>query len=147
MRECKVNGVMYKRLYFIGIGAYAIMLFFSILFYKERIIFLDTAFTLFHIIKDNHFYIGFYRFGDAFNQIPPFLAIKSGLSLKIAMIAYSAGFVVYYFICYFICGCLKRYDFALIVLLLNMLLFFIKSITSSIELEVNRTNWIKSSLS
>lgn len=38
------------------------------------------------------------------------------------MVSYSAGVVLYYFICYFICGSvLKKYDFALVVLLLNLL--------------------------
>lgn len=49
------NGIMYKRLYFIGIAVYTIMLLLSVLFYKERIILLDTSYLLFHIIKDNFF--------------------------------------------------------------------------------------------
>lgn len=36
--------------------------------------------------------------------------------------SYSIGFMAYYLICYFICGSLlKQYDFALIILLLNLL--------------------------
>jgi hypothetical protein len=38
------------------------------------------------------------------------------------MISYSLGFITYYFICYLICGSiLKRYDLALLILLLNIL--------------------------
>ena len=113
---------MYKRLYFIGIAAYVIMLILSILFYKERIIFLDTAFSLFHIVKDNSFSIQVYRFGDVFSQLLPVLASNAGLSWNVAIMLYSFGYMLYYFACFFICGSiLKRYDFALVVLLLNLL--------------------------
>jgi len=113
---------MYRRLYFIGIIAYIIMLFYSVLFYKERIIFLDTSFSLFHIIKDRFFSIQVYRFGDIFNQLLPVLATRAKLPVNDLMISYSLGYMIYYFLCYFICGSiLKRYDFALTILLLNVL--------------------------
>jgi hypothetical protein len=113
---------MYRRLYLIGIGVYIVLLVFSIVFYKERIIILDTAFSVVHIIKDHSFFIPIYRFGDVLIQIFPFLALKAGLSLDHMMICYSAGVVLYYLVCYVVCGSiLKRYDFALLVLLLNLL--------------------------
>ncbi len=38
------------------------------------------------------------------------------------IMSYSLGFMIYYFACYFICGSiLKQYDFALTILLLNVL--------------------------
>ena len=113
---------MYKRLYFIGIPAYIIMLILSILFYKERIIFLDAAFSSFNMIKDGTFCIQHYRFGDAFFQLLPLIAIKTHQNLNIILASYSAGYIVYYFITYLICGSiLKRYDFALVILLMNIL--------------------------
>ncbi len=113
---------MYKRLYIMGIGAYIFMFVLSVLFYKERIILLDTAFTLFHIVKDHSFCIQVYRFGDVCSQLFPVLAVKAGLPLDAVIRSYSVGFMAYYFLCYFICGSvLKQYDFALVVLLLNIL--------------------------
>ncbi len=113
---------MYKRIYFIGIVAYVVMFLFAIQFYKERIIILDTAFTLFHIINDHFFSIQVYRFGDVFNQCFPLLATMAGLSLNAVILCYSLGYVSYYFLCYLVAGTfLKQYDFALTILLLNLL--------------------------
>ena len=116
------NGAMYKRLYWVGIAGYLIMLILSILFYKERILLLDNSFLLFHIVRENTFCIAHYRFGDIFNQALPVLATKSGQALSSVALCYSLGYVVYYFLCYFISGSiLKRYDFALTILFLNLL--------------------------
>ena len=113
---------MYKRLYFTGIAAYIVMFLFSILFYKERIILVDTANGVFNIIKENSFAIGIYRFGNVFNQWLPVLAAKMNASLDTIMMCYSSAFILYYFMCYLICGTvLKRYEFALLVLLFNTL--------------------------
>ncbi len=116
------NRLMYKRLYFIGVVAYIIMLIFSVLFYKERTILVDTANVLFYIIKNKSFAIAIYRFGNIFNQFAPVIAVRSGASLNMIMGCYSTGFIFYYFTCYFITGSiLKRYDLALAILLLNTL--------------------------
>lgn len=112
----------YKRTYFIGILAYIIMLAFSIIFYRERIILLDTANNVFYFAANNTFAIGIFRFGNALNQLLPVLAVKAGASLDAIMILYSVSFHLYYFSCYLICGSVfKRYDFALVILLLNIL--------------------------
>ncbi len=112
----------YKRLYFFGSTAYVVMLMLSALFYKERIIFIDTAYTIFHIVKDNTFSIETFRFGEIATQVLPVLTRKPCLPLNVITLSYSIGFVLYYFTCYVIAGSvLKRYDFALIILLLNIL--------------------------
>ena len=113
---------MYRKAYFIGFAAYIYMLALSFIFYKERTVFLDMAFNLFYIIKDGGFAIQIYRFGDILSQLPPWLAVKAGLPIAIILKSYSAGFVIYYLIAYLICGSvLKRYDFALIILLQSIL--------------------------
>lgn len=113
---------MYRKVYFIGIIAYLAMLAFAVLFYKERVILLDTAFSMFHIAKDGTFCIQIFRFGDAMNQVLPAIAVKAGLSLASVAISYSAGFVLYYFSCYLLTGFVfKRYDLALLILLIQLL--------------------------
>src|SRR5580693_226677 len=113
---------MYKRLYFIGIPAYIVMLVFSLVFYKERTILLDSAYNLFYIIKDNNFCIQHYRFGDVLSQLLPLATVRTGQPLPVVLAAYSAVFVLCYFLAYFICGSvLKRYDMAIVILLLNIL--------------------------
>ena len=113
---------MYRRLYISGVVAYVCMLVLSILFYKERTIFLDAAFNVFNIIKDQGFCIQHYRFGDVFSQLLPVIATRAGLPLSSILEAYSAGFIIYYFAAYVVCGTiLKRYDLALVILLMNIL--------------------------
>jgi hypothetical protein len=108
--------------YFIGIGVYLLLALFSILFYMERIVFLDCAFSVFHMAKDNSFSIQIFRFGDAFSRILPLLGVKLGLPLSVISIAYSMGFIVFYFACYLLCGLYYRqYGYALVILLVNIL--------------------------
>ena len=113
---------MYKRLYLIGIAAYVIMLVLSILFYKERVFFVDTAFGMFHIVKDGTFTIQIFRFGDAITQVLPVLAVKAGLPISTVAMGYSVGYILCYFSCYLVTGfVLRRFDLALVILLLNLL--------------------------
>jgi hypothetical protein len=116
------NRIMYRRLYFIGIAAYVVLFILSLVFYKERTIFLDMAYDLFYIIKDQTFCLQLHRFGDVFSQLLPIIAVRSGWPVNAIFAVSSSGFVIYYFTTYFICGSiLKRYDLALVILLLNIL--------------------------
>ena len=113
---------MYKRLYRAGIAAYAVLFILSVLFYKERTMFLDMAYSLFFIIKRNYFAIQNFRYVAILTQVFPLVASRMGLSLNVVAFLYSSGFIFYYFGCYFICGTiLKQYRFALVILLFNIL--------------------------
>jgi hypothetical protein len=77
---------------------------------------------VFNFVVNRTFFLGIFRFGNALTQVLPVLAVKAGAPLDLIMILYSAGFVLYYLSCYVICGSLfKRYDFALVILLINIL--------------------------
>ncbi len=116
------NSEMYRRLYFTGIFAYVVMLVLSLLFYKERSILLDSSFDLFYLLKDGGFDINVVRFSGVLSKVAPVLAIRAGLPLNEVLLCYSFGYAAYYFLCYFICGTiLKKYDFALVILLCNIL--------------------------
>ncbi len=113
---------MLKKIYHIGFCAYLVMLVLSLIFYKERTIFLDAAYNMFYIIGPGHFSITNFRFGNVLNQFPPLLAVKAGIPIAHVLQLYSAVFVVYYMAAYFVCGSiLRRYDYALVILLLNIL--------------------------
>ncbi len=115
--------IAYKKLYRLGIIVYAVLFLLSILFYKERTIFVDIAYHLFLILKDGGLAIQDYRYGAAVSQVLPMLAAKLSMPMNVVMIVYSAGFVLYYFLCYLICGSLlKNYRMALVLLLYNTLL-------------------------
>lgn len=113
---------IYKRLYYWGLGAFIVMFIFSVLFYKERIIFLDTAHYLFYIVKDHSFSLYTSRCGAFVSQLLPVLAVRCGLPLSDVVLAYSLGFPAFYFICYIICGTLfRQYELALSLLLFHIL--------------------------
>jgi len=112
----------YKRVFLVGIAAYVTMIFLAALYYKERVIFVDTSYTIFYLIKDGFFRIESYRFGDALSQVLPLLCIKAGLPLGNILLSYSLSFMIYYFMCYVMCGFVfGRYDMAMVILLLNTL--------------------------
>lgn len=113
---------MYRKLYFIGIVAYLYMLALSVLFYKERAIFLDCSYMIFQLVRTGAFCIEVYRFGDAFAQILPLLGYKLGQPLSVITLGYSVGLLLSPITCYIICGSvLKQYRFALVILLVSLL--------------------------
>lgn len=117
------NNNLYIRLYKHGIASYIFLTIFSLSFYKERVIFADIAYHLFHILKDGDFLGGNYRYGAVVTQIFPYMCSKLSVPLNTTMIIYSVGFALYYLTCYILCGfVLKQYKIAL-VLLLSQTLF------------------------
>lgn len=113
---------MYRSSYKLGFIAYTCLIIMAIIFYQERTVFVDIAYHMFHILKDDTFAIQNFRFGAIFTQLIPLVGGKLQLSLDTIMLLYSAGFIVYYFICYAICGSvLKQYGLALVLLLGNIL--------------------------
>ena len=111
-----------KKMYKIGLFSYLSLFLLSLLFYKERTVFLDIAYHMFIIIKDNALAIQNNRFGAAVTQVFPLMASRFSLPIEVIAKIYSACFVLYYFVCYFLCGTiLKQYKIALVLLLSTML--------------------------
>jgi hypothetical protein len=112
-----------KKVYIAGLFIYVALFILSVIYFRERTIFLDIAFHLFKLTTEHHFAIQNYRFGAAFTQIFPLTAIKLGIPLQGVMITYSGAFIIYYTTCYIICGSLlKNYRMAVVLLLFNLLL-------------------------
>jgi hypothetical protein len=112
---------MYQKIYKSGLFVYLALFILSLVFYKERIIILDDAYYLFNIVKDARFSIEHFRYIAVVTEIFPLLAVKLSLPLPVVAMAYSAGFIIYYSVCYLICGWLKEYKLALVLLLVNIL--------------------------
>jgi hypothetical protein len=74
----------------------------SLIFYKERVLYVDPGQQLFQMINDGSFIIYNSRFSMAINQAFPLLFIKLGLPLRYIVIAYSMSFVIVYYLCYLI---------------------------------------------
>jgi hypothetical protein len=113
---------MNKKLYYGGAVSFLGLLVLSVVFYKERTMFSDMAFYLFNIVKDETFAFFHGRFIAAFTEVFPLVAVKASLPLQTVLLSYSVGVVLYNFAAYLICGSVfKRYDYALVILLINLL--------------------------
>jgi hypothetical protein len=89
----------------------------SLVFYLERIIFIDISYQLFFMLKDDTFAIQHNRIGAFFTMAFPLLASKLSLPLKQVMQLYSVGFVIYYFTIFLlITAWLKNYRLGLVLL-------------------------------
>ncbi len=114
---------MYKSIYKGGFIAYLALIILAVVFYKERIIYADSAFHLFFLIKNGSFEIQAARFGTLLTQILPLICIKLGAPLKAVVISYSLNYILNNFICYVLCGSVfKNYRYALILLLFNTMI-------------------------
>lgn len=111
----------YKKYYTAGFLAYGFMLALSVLFYKERMVVPDAAYYLFHIVKDNTFTIQHYRFIAIATEVFPLLARRLELPLQHIALIYSMGFVIYYALCYAVCGMLRQYRIGIALLLFHLL--------------------------
>lgn len=75
----------------------------SVYFYKERIIFADSAFQFFKIVNFEKINVEAYRYGAILPELPLLLAMKLGLSLKLLLITYSVAFIALYYLVFFVC--------------------------------------------
>ncbi|MBS1783092.1 MAG: hypothetical protein JSS78_08495 [Bacteroidetes bacterium] len=113
---------MNRKAYYFGFLAFAALLAMSIVYYKERTMFSDMAFYLFQIVKNGNFIFFHGRFIAAFTEIFPLLAVKASYPLWVVALSYSVGVIIFNWVAYIMCGSLfKRYDFALLILFLNLL--------------------------
>ncbi len=112
-----------KRLFSIALLSYGSFLFLAVWYYQERILFADLAYHLFYIIKDGNYEIQNGRFGSVLTQSIPLIGSYLGLSLKTITLAYSVGFVLFYFgIFLLIWKVLKNPILGLVLLLLNTIM-------------------------
>jgi len=80
------------------IGLFAILLLGAIVFYLERILFLDASFILFRIVNMDMLQIQEYRYGSFITQGVPWIAAKLHLPLNVIVLLYSISFNLFYFI-------------------------------------------------
>jgi len=73
-----------------------VLLVFSVVFYKERMLFLDGPHNLFLIINDGHFHIEEHRYGSFITQLLPILGYRLHLPLQWVMMLYSASFNLFF---------------------------------------------------
>ncbi|NET34375.1 MAG: hypothetical protein F6K19_20505 [Cyanothece sp. SIO1E1] len=72
----------------------------AVLFYVERVAFMDASYQLFMVLYQGDFAIQSGRFGAISTQVFPLLATKLGASLKMVMLSYSLSFIAFPLILY-----------------------------------------------
>lgn len=113
-----------KRLYQVGLGIYGVLLVYAVVLYKERMVLPDDANYLFDmVVQEGGFAVFHHRFIAVLTQVLPVLGIELGASLAVVAQLYSLGIVVFYFVCYLVCGAwLKDYKAALALLVSGLLI-------------------------
>ena len=94
---------MKKSLIILGHISLLVTIILALVFFKERVLYVDPGQQLFEMINEGGFKIFVSRYSMAINQTMPLLAIKMGWSLKAIMVTYSLSFVIVYYLCFLIC--------------------------------------------
>ena len=87
----------------LGHLSFVVLLIASVYFYKERILFADSAFQFFKIVNFEKINVEAYRYGAILPELPVLLAIKLGVSLKLLIITYSVAFIALYYFVFLLC--------------------------------------------
>jgi len=82
----------------LGHLSFMILFFAAVYFYKERIIFADSAFQFFKIINFGKINVEAFRYGAILPELPVLLAMKLGIGLKLLIIIYSISFIALYYV-------------------------------------------------
>jgi len=81
----------------LGHLSFFILLLGAVYFYKERILFADSAFQFFKIVNFEKINIEAARYGAILPEFPLLLAMKLGIGLKMLLIIYSVSFIGLYY--------------------------------------------------
>ncbi|HEX4886975.1 MAG TPA: hypothetical protein VFV37_02915 [Luteibaculaceae bacterium] len=82
---------------------FAVLTVFALLFYRERVFYIDTGNQLFEMLNSENFHVFVGRYSMVFSQIIPVVAIKLGLSLRAIAILFSLSFILVYLVAYALC--------------------------------------------
>jgi hypothetical protein len=85
-----------KPLKYVIICLFAALLLGAVVFFKQRMLFLDAPHTLFRIINDNSIIITVGRYGSFITQLLPWLGAKIHLPLTLLMLLYSVSFNLFF---------------------------------------------------
>ncbi len=113
----------YRLTLLLGLITYALLAALALWLYRERMLFSDMAFQVFHIIRTGDLQVQSGRFGAVGTQVFPWLARGAGLPLKGVLMAYSAGHVLYYAVLFgWVMGVLRQWRWGLALVLLSVLM-------------------------
>lgn len=87
----------------------------SLVWYKQRMLFVDPCWLTYKNINQQTIHIAEHRYGAFITQMVPLIGSKTGLSLRAILMAYSASFYVFYLAVALIAGYLRQYWLAILL--------------------------------
>ncbi|MBX2903261.1 MAG: hypothetical protein KF872_06860 [Chitinophagales bacterium] len=118
----KILSVKNAPIFIAGVVGFGVLLFLSVYFLWERVLFLDFSFYMFEMIRNAAFYHPGNRFVALVNQAPALLAVKAQLPLTQVLQIHSVSFPMFHFVVFILLLLLKEQALALALLLFNILL-------------------------
>lgn len=85
-----------KKASYISLAALAVLLLGAIVYYKERVLFLDASYISFTVITDGALALQENRIGAFITQMVPLIGSKIHLPIKAILLLYSASFNIFY---------------------------------------------------
>lgn len=86
----------------IGHGVWGGLFLLSLVFWKERAFFMDAGFQLFNLINEGTIQVYHYRFVTVVPQLLPWLLLQLGAPLQVLGLAYSASYILFYALAWWI---------------------------------------------
>lgn len=106
-----------RRAYYLSLGALAILAVMSVIWYRERVLYVDPTYVSFEIIHSKALAISERRYGAFVTQGFPLIGVWLGLSLKTILVAYSASFYVFYLVVVGFLGWWRQYALGILMVM------------------------------
>ena len=90
------EGIAIKKAAAVGLAALGILLIGSVVFFRERVLFADSASFMYAIISSGRFGVLSHRYGEYVMQFYPFIAQRLHFPVKAIVIGYSASYNLLY---------------------------------------------------
>ncbi len=90
------EGIAIKKAAAVGLAALGILLIGSVVFFRERVLFADSASFMYAIISSGRFGVLSHRYGEYVMQFYPFIAQRLHFPVKAILIGYSASYNLLY---------------------------------------------------
>ena len=85
-----------KALKYLSLATMITLIALSVAWFKERILFPDSAELTFYLVNGNHFFITYTRFIDYLTQLLPFIGLCFHSSIKTIMLLHSVNYILFY---------------------------------------------------
>ena len=108
-----------KKYIILGHIYFAILIVFSIIFYLERTLYVDSAYQIYQLINTGNFHINDNRFSMFLSELLPLSFIHLDLGLRKVILSYSLSFVLLFYAFYIlVVHLLKNYKAGILITLI-----------------------------